>query len=116
MTAVRTIPAITPSSGLENLVRIPVNSGTSARGATASLIVLIPNIRIANPVSSVPTVRFLSLLAIINRNTPIIARIGEKEEGFSILINTLELSIPVRLRIHEVIVVPTLAPMMIPTA
>ena len=116
MIAVRMVPASTPRIGLENFVNILVNSGTSARGATDELIVFMPNIRIEKPHIIVPTVFFLSLLENNSMNTPITARIGEKEEGFSILIKKLELSIPVRLKIHEVIVVPTFAPMMITTA
>ena len=37
--------------------------------------------------------------------TPITARIGENDVGFNILIKKLSLSIPVRLNIHEVMVV-----------
>ena len=48
--------------------------------------------------------------------TPIMARIGENEEGFNNLIKRLSPSIPLKLRIQEVAVVPILAPMIIPTA
>ena len=47
---------------------------------------------------------------------PISARIGEKAEGFNILIRKFELSIPVRLKSQDVTVVPMFAPMMIPIA
>ena len=47
MIAVRTAPAIIPRTGFENMVRIPVNSGTFASGFTAPLMVSIPVIRIA---------------------------------------------------------------------
>ena len=48
--------------------------------------------------------------------TPISASIGEKEVGFNSCIKKLSLSIPVRLSIQEVTVVPIFAPMMTPTA
>ena len=48
--------------------------------------------------------------------TPISARIGENELGFNNFTKKFELSIPARLRIHAVIVVPIFAPIMKPTA
>ena len=54
MIAVRTAPAIIPRTGFENIVRIPVNSGTFASGLTAPLIVSIPVIKIAKPIMMVP--------------------------------------------------------------
>ncbi len=59
---------------------------------------------------------FLSLLPDISSITPIIARTGENEDGFNIRTKKLPPSIPVKLNSHEVIVVPTLAPIMMPTA
>ena len=47
---------------------------------------------------------------------PTAANTGEKEEGFKICRKKLLLSMPDRLRIQEVMVVPMLAPMIIPTA
>lgn len=47
---------------------------------------------------------------------PINASIGEKLVGFNILISILSPSMPVRLKIQEVIVVPTLAPIITPMA
>ena len=41
---------------------------------------------------------------------------GEKEVGFKNFINILLLSSPLKLKIQEVMVVPILAPMIIPTA
>lgn len=49
------------------------------------------------------------------RTTPISASIGENDVGLKSRIIKLSLWIPVRLKIHEVTVVPILAPMMIPT-
>ena len=48
--------------------------------------------------------------------TPIAASTGENEVGLTNCKKKLSLSIPVRLSTHEVIVVPTFAPMMIPIA
>ena len=45
---------------------------------------------------------------------PIRARTGVKEVGFKSCINILSLEIPPRLRIHEVMVVPILAPIIMP--
>ena len=83
------VPARTPRTGMENFTRSPVNSGTSASGDTALLMVCIPNIRMEKPVNRVPTFFFLSLFASISIKTPMIARMGEKDDGFSILMNIL---------------------------
>ena len=116
ITAVKTRPASIPKIGFVNTIRIFVNSGTSARGFTASLIVSIPNIRTANPsIMDAMSFFLLSFVSIIIK-IPINAKIGAKEDGFKSCIKKFSLSIPVRLKIQEVIVVPTLAPMIIPTA
>ena len=116
ITAVSTAPPSIPRSGWENIVRMPVNSGTSASGFTALLIVSIPVIRMANPIKIIPASFFFSPLANIKRMMPTAANTGEKEEGFKICRKKLLLSMPDRLRIQEVMVVPMLAPMIIPTA
>ena len=116
MIAVRIVPARIPATGLENLRRRPVNSGTSARGFTAPLIDSIPNISTANPRRMVPISFLRELLVKVRRLIPTSARTGEKELGFRRLIKKLLLSIPVRLRSQEVMVVPIFAPMMMPTA
>ena len=116
ITAVSAAPLNIPRTGLENMVRIPVNSGTSASGFTAPLMVSIPVIRMAKPTRIVPRSFCFSLRANIRRQTPASARAGEKEDGFSRRRKKLLLSIPDRLKIHEVMVVPMFAPMIIPTA
>ena len=83
MTAVRTAPATTPRTGFENISRIFVNSGTSASGLTAELIVSIPNIRIANPTRIIATFFFFSLFENMKIATPMTAMIGENEVGFN---------------------------------
>ena len=116
ITAVRTAPAIIPSTGLENMVRMLVNSGTSANGFTAFDMVSIPNIRTANPSKIPPISCFFSSLVNIRRMIPISAKIGQKDVGFKNCKTILLLSMPDRLTIQDVTVVPILAPMMIPTA
>ena len=93
-----------------------VNSGTSANGFTAPLILSIPVINTANPNKISPTSAFLLFFPVIIKTIPIIARTGVKEDGFKRLIHTFPLSIPVRLKSQDVIVVPILAPMIIPIA
>ena len=116
ITAVRSAPARTPSNGLENLSNRFVNSGTSASGFTAELIMSMPYIRMAKPMKIVPTSFFFeSLINRINM-TPMIARIGENEVGLNIRMIKLSLWIPVRLKIQDVTVVPIFAPMITPTA
>ena len=82
MIAVSTAPANTPRNGLWNIVKIFVNSGTSASGSTAPLMLSIPYINTANPSKISPISFFLSLFFDIQSMIPIIARIGEKEDGF----------------------------------
>ena len=83
MIAVINIPTSIPRNGLENMVSIFVNSGTSLSGATAPLIISIPNIRIAKPSIMAAPSRCFSFFPVIRIATPTIARIGEKEDGFS---------------------------------
>ena len=96
--------------------RIPVNSGTSASGSTALLMVSIPNIRMVKPSRMEATFFFFRSLENIIKITPITASTGAKDVGFKSCVTRLPPSIPVRLKIQEVTVVPILAPIMIPTA
>ena len=81
--AVSTAPATTPKMGLENMVRILRNSGTSFNPATAPDIMLIPNIKVAKPSRMVAVSFFLVvLLGIMISTMPISARMGVKEVGF----------------------------------
>ena len=116
MTAVSTVPASIPRIGLENIVRIFVNSGTSASGFTAPLIVSIPNISMAKPKRIMPISLFFWLFKNITKIIPITARTGAKLDGFKNCMTKLSLSIPDKLRIQAVTVVPTFAPIMIPIA
>ena len=74
----------------------------------------MPVINIANPIKIVPISFFFSFLENIIRITPITAKTGENEDGFNNWIKKLSLSIPDKLKIQDVIVVPTFAPIMIP--
>ena len=102
---------------MENAVSIPVNAALSFSGDTAPLIVSMPNINMAKPSRTVPSVFFfVPSFPVMRKMMPIAASTGEKELGLSSLTHTFPLSIPARERIHEVIVVPILAPMITPTA
>ena len=115
MMAVRTAPASTPRMGLEKISSIWPKAGTSLSPATASDMASIPNISTAKPSRIIPVSLFLELPLLSLRNIirimPTRARIGVKELGFSSRTNKLLLSMPPRDRIHAVIVVPMLAPM-----
>ena len=116
ITAVRIAPQRTPSNGFENKSSMLVNSGTSANGSTAPDICSMPNISTAKPTSVEPRSFLPSFLENMIRIMPKNAIIGEKEVGFSSWIQKLSPCRPVRLKIQEVIVVPTLAPMIMPIA
>ena len=94
----------------ENIVRIPVNSGTFASGLTAPLIVSIPVIKIAKPIMMVPASFFFSFLENMIKQTPMSARTGENDVGFNSCTKKFPLSIPVRLKSQDVTVVPIFAP------
>ena len=116
MIAVKSAPVKTPRIGLLNIVKIFLNSGISANGFTASLIVSIPNIKIAKPNKMLPISFFFWLFAKLNKIMPINARTGEKEVGLKIFTIKLSPSKPDKLRIQEVAVVPRFAPMIMPIA
>ena len=88
----------------------------SANGAIASVITSIPNIKIANPTSTAPTLLRLLLFDAIIKIIPTNAIIGENDSGFKSLTKKFELSIPDKLKIHAVIVVPILEPIITPIA
>ena len=105
-----------PRNGFWNAVRMLVNAGLSARGSTAPLIILIPTISTAKPTKIEPRFFFESFLQNIRRIMPIKANTAENDEGLSSFIIILSPSIPERLKIQDVIVVPTFAPIMMPIA
>ena len=93
-----------------------LNCSLSASGATAELIVSIPNISIAKPIRIVPISFFLLDFDIIIKKMPIIASIGVKDVGLSSCMKMLSPCIPVSDNSHDVIVVPILAPIITPIA
>ena len=96
---------------------MPAKAGLSASPDTDELIISIPNIKNANPIRMPPTSFFFdSPLHAIRRIIPIAASIGENDVGLSKFIRIELPSIPVRESIHDVTVVPMLAPMITPTA
>ena len=112
MMAVTTVPTARPTRGWLNLVMSWAKAGESARGLMASLIRSMPKMRTAKPTRTAPTLRFLSFLQAMVMMTPTMAKMREKFLGFSICIHTASLSMPARLKIHAVMVVPMLAPKM----
>ncbi len=114
MIPVTTAPANTPSKGLVNKTRKFAKLWLSASGFMASPIISIPNIKTAKPTITVPISLLLLFFETIIRKIPAIAITGEKEVGFNKLTNTLSLSMPVRLKIQAVTVVPMLEPIITP--
>ena len=110
--AVKTAPASTPSTGFENMVRMRMKPGTSLSGSTALLMISMPYISTAKPISTRPILCFFSFLVNIINPMAIAARIGENDIGLSIWIKKLLPSIEARLKSQAVTVVPILAPMM----
>ena len=110
ISAVSSAPVSTPRTGLVNSVNSRVNSGTSASGLTAPDMASMPNIRIAKPSNIDPVLRSRSFFENMYIATPASARTGAKDDGFSSRTTTLSPSTPDRLRIHDVAVVPTFAP------
>ena len=101
-TVVNNRPANTPINGLFNLTSIFLNHSSWANGANPLVIIDIPKNKIPNPISISAISFFLSLLAFNHINTPIAITKGAYFEISKAII-------------WAVIVVPTLAPMIIPT-
>ena len=114
MIPVSSAPARTPRSGSVKRRKSRLNSGTSRSTETAADMASMPNMRVAKPSRIMPVSFFLSFLRKRYRTIPITARIGVKVEGLNICTSRLLPSMPERLKIHAVTVVPILAPMMTP--
>ena len=112
ITPVSTAPATTPRMGLENMVRMLVNSGTLASGFTAADMMSMPYMSTAKPIMIEPVSRCFSFLLPMNMKMPMSASTGVKDMGLSSCTRKLPLSMPVSDKIHEVTEVPTFAPMM----
>ncbi len=95
-----------------NITSKSLNTGVSARGATAWLIRVMPVIKMAKPTRTLPASFFLPSLPVMSIITPTRATRGEKDSGLSICSQKLSLSMPVALNIQAVRVVPMLEPMM----
>ena len=104
-------PAITPSTGFVNIVRMLAKPASVRKPETAADIVSMPNISTEKPRSITPISRFLPDFAPIYSRIPMSERMGVKEEGLSISIYHAFPSSPERLSTQDVIVVPTFAPM-----
>jgi len=116
MIAVTIIPTSRPKMGFVNNVNTFPNSGLSANGAIEEDIKPIPNIKTANPTRNVPIFflferLFFDVIIII---TPNKARTGQKDSGFRSLKKKFELCMPDKLKIQDVIVVPTFDPIIMP--
>ena len=111
---VNIMPTSTPSTGLLKEVSMLANSGMSFSGATASPIMVMPNISIAKPTITPPISRRFCVLHTIIIITPIRAITGEKFSGLSMLKSTLLLFMPARESIQAVSVVPMLLPIIMP--
>ena len=92
------------------------NAGTALKPATEAAIVSMPNISVAKPSRIIPVSLRLLFFAVMKKMMPTKARIGVNAEGFRRLTKKVWLSMPARLRIQAVTVVPMLAPMMTLTA
>ena len=114
--AVSTAPAARPSSGFWNMVNSRIKAGSLASGSTAELMVSMPNISTAKPSSTCAQSRCFSFFENRTMTTPTAASTGVKVLGFKSCTSRLSPSRLARLRIHDVAVVPMLAPMMTPTA
>ena len=115
MTAVSTAPAASPSRGFWNMVNSCMKAGSLASGSTAVLMVSMPNISTAKPSRICAQSFCLSFFENRMMTTPTAASTGVKVVGFRSCTSRLSPSRLARLRIHDVAVVPMLAPMMTPT-
>ena len=117
--AVSRVPARTPRMGFVNSVRSFAKSGSPLSTLTASDIRFIPTIRTAKPSRIFPTSLVLLFLPNIVQQIPISASTGIHASGLSQLSQAAASappSIPLSAVIHEVTAVPTLAPIITPTA
>ena len=119
MIAVTMHPIPIPRIGFENSCIRRAKVSDAASGCTMALMICIPIIRIANPISTIPRSFFrLSFCLAFERNnkiTPAIASKGAYVDGFKKRIHKLSPCMPVRLKIHGVAVVPIFAPIITPT-
>ena len=113
--AVSTAPASTPSRGLPKAVNSCRNPSARARPDTAAVMISMPCIRTAKPSRAWPVSRRLPFPARYAAMPHRLSR-GTKPAGRSSRPRTPPPSRPPRLSSQGVTVVPTLVPMMTPTA
>ena len=82
MIAVNTVPTRTPRTGFENMTRMLLKVSLPLRMETASDIMSIPNMRIANPRRIIPTSFLLGFFWKAKRITPMNATTGTNASGF----------------------------------
>ena len=115
MIAVSRAPTSTPRIGLVKARKRSPNQGASASGAVALLIRSMPVIKMAKPRKIWP-MPFWRSLPNMNITMPAKPSRGAQASGLSIWMMKLSPCRPVRESSQAVTVVPTLAPMMTPTA
>ena len=100
--------------GLVKAVSMLWKAGSCLNRSMEPLIMSIPVMRTAKPMSIRPRLRFLSLFANIRSITPTRASMGAKVMGFKRVRKKLSPCIPVSVSIQEVSVVPTWEPIIMP--
>ena len=110
MIAATRTPTRRPSIGFSNFRNRLWKADTWSSVDTASDMVIRPNIKVAKPRRMVPVSFDLLFFPLRRKMTPIKASTGVNEDGLRSLRKKLPPEIPVRLRIHAVMVVPTFAP------
>ncbi len=113
-TLVSSMPASTPSRGLENAVTVSRKTASSFSGATAPLMALMPNISTANPIRISPRCTTACRFPAIRRMMPATAI-----TPVSVAVDKRSIQPPLRAdsaTIHPVILVPRIAPITIPIA
>ena len=116
MMPVTTAPETTPRRGFLKAVMMDTKLSISLRGSIEADIMVMPCMRIANPMSIVPISLRRCFLQIMMRAIPIKAKMREKTEGLRSFRKMLSpLSIPARDKIHAVSVVPMSEPNITPT-
>ena len=102
--------------GLVKEIISSANQGSFSRNSMESPMMSIPVISARKPRQMVPMPFLLSPLVNMNSTMPIVPMRGARVEGLKSLMRKLSPSKPLKERIQEVMVVPTLEPMMTPTA
>ena len=114
------VPARIPRIGFSNMIRMLRKPSSLARPPTAPDIMSMPTIRTAKPRRMEPISFLRPLLTNMIRQIPMTAKIGIQESGFNHLMMLRAAAPPLpkpdKPVNQEVTAVPTLAPMITPTA